>query len=238
MALPQLNNDAPRYELTIPSTGNTIKYRPFLVKEQKNLLIALESKDPKNILNSVLLCIESCAEDVNSSKLSTFDVDYVFTQIRGKSVGETSSVVVTCDKCNDEQVVNINLDDININMLDLENNVVEITPDISIKMKYPTYDDMMNNEILFESESKTTEILFETIITCIDSVLTKEDNIIFKDEPREEKERFINSLTNEQLEKMSLFIDSIPSLTHNVDHTCVKCGHQNTTTLQGIQDFF
>lgn len=238
MALPRLNNDAPQYELTIPSTGKKVKYRPFLVKEQKNLLVALESKDPKNIVNSVLFSIESCVDDVNASKLATFDVDYLFTQIRGKSVGETSKIAVPCVECEEESTVTINLDDININIKELKDNIIKLTPDISIKMKYPTYDDMMQNEVLFHSKSNNTEILFETISTCIESVMTENDNIIFKDEPKEEKETFINSLTNEQLEKISLFIDSIPTLKHEVKHVCLKCNHENSTILQGIQDFF
>ena len=238
MALPRLNNETPHYELTIPSTGKKAKYRPFLVKEQKNLLVALESKDPKNIVNSVLFSIESCVEDVNASKLATFDVDYLFTQIRGKSVGETSKIVVPCIKCETESTVTVNLDDIQINTKELKDNVIKLTQDISIKMKYPTYDDMIQNEILFESNSNNTEILFETISTCIESVMTENDNILFKDESKEEKERFINSLTNEQLEKISLFIDSIPTLKHELKHVCSKCSHENTTVLQGIQDFF
>ena len=237
MALPKLNNDAPSYSLTIPSTKKTINYRPFLVKEQRNLLIALESKDPKQILNAVLVCIESCSPGIDSSKLSTFDVDYIFVQMRSKSVGETTKILSACTECSHEHTIDINLDNINTDYGDIDN-VIPITPDISIKMKYPTYADLMKNDSMFNEDQRATEILFETITSCIESVQTQDDNISLKDESKAEVETFINSLTNEQLEKLSIFVDSMPSLEHTIDYTCQSCGHNNSLTLKGIQDFF
>jgi len=237
MALPKLNIDAPSYSLTVPSTKKTINYRPFLVKEQRNLLIALESKDPKMVLNAVLTCIESCSPNINASKLSTFDVDYMFTQIRGKSVGETTNILSECTECEHEHTINLNLDDIKIDHKHVDN-VIPITENINIVMKYPTYDDLLKNDSVFNEDKSAVELLFETIISCIDSVQTEDENISLKDEPRAEVEAFINSLTSLQLEKLSLFVDAMPSLEHTIDYVCESCNHANTLTLKGIQDFF
>ena len=114
MALPKLNNDQPVYEMVIPSTKETVKYRPFLVKEQKSMLVAFESQDMKQILNAMLLSIESCIPGIDINKLATFDVDYMFTQLRSKSVGETSTILYACAKCNEQNEVKINLQDVSI----------------------------------------------------------------------------------------------------------------------------
>ena len=115
MALPKLNNDTPTYELIIPSTKKSVRFRPFLVKEQKNLLIAMESKDAKQILNSMLSCLDSCVEGINTNDLATFDVDYMFTQIRSKSVGEISEIMTNCANCNHQNKVSVDLSKIDMN---------------------------------------------------------------------------------------------------------------------------
>ena len=116
MALPQLKNDVPKYEMTVPSTGEVVKYRPFLVKEQKVLLVAFESKDSKQILNSMLDSISSCVPNIKLDSLATFDVDYMFTQVRSKSVGETSRILHACQNCNEENEVKVRLDQIKVNI--------------------------------------------------------------------------------------------------------------------------
>ena len=126
MALPQLKNDVPKYEMTVPSTGQKVKYRPFLVKEQKVLLVAFESQDNRQILNSMLDCLSSCVPDVKLTDLATFDVDYMFTQVRSKSVGETSTVMHACKECNEENEVKIRLDEIKVQMNDSWKKVVDV----------------------------------------------------------------------------------------------------------------
>ena len=237
MALPRLNNETPHYELTIPSTGKKVKYRPFLVKEQKNLLVALESQDPKNILMAVVDCISSCTEDVDTNKLSTFDTDYMFVKIRSKSVGEKSTVNAACDKCEHQNPVDVNLDNIKMDNVDT-NTTINLSSDISVQLKYPTYIDMTNNERLFSEQQTATGMLFDTIAMCIESVNTNEERIALKDEPVEEVEAFINSLNGEQLQKITNFVEAMPSLTHKIEYTCESCGHKNEKVLSGIQDFF
>ena len=111
MPLPKLNNDTPRYEMTIPSTKESVMFRPFLVKEQKTLLVAFESQDQKLILSSLLGCLETCVPGINVRDLATFDVDYMFTQVRSKSVGESTTLLSACTECNEENEVKIKLDD-------------------------------------------------------------------------------------------------------------------------------
>ena len=237
MALPKLSNDRPIYEMVVPSTKETVKYRPFLVKEQKSLLVAFESQDQKQILNSMLACIESCVPGVDVMKLATFDVDYMFTQVRSKSVGETSTVLSACTECREENEVKINLADINVKSDGLKTEVIEISDDISLEMKYPTYEDTLGY-VKSELSDNAAETMFNSIATCINAVQTKDENILLKHEPREEIETFINSLTTQQLEKITSFVDGMPTLIHEQKYTCKKCGHENTLQMKGLQDFF
>jgi hypothetical protein len=238
MALPKLNNDNPVYEMIVPSTKKTVKFRPFLVKEQKNLLIALEAQDGKQMLNAMLSCLESCVSDVNVKELATFDIDYMFTMVRSKSVGETSMITSSCNECEHENKISIDLSKIEMDTNNIISSTIPINDQISVKMKYPTYEDMMNNEKIFDDDSRVVDVLFETIITCIHSVQTEEENIMVKDEPREEVERFISSLTNEQLNKITAFVDSMPTLSHMIEYNCENCNTHNQVELKGLQDFF
>lgn len=238
MALPKLKNDIPKYDLTIPSTGDTVKFRPFLVKEQKILLMAFESKDNKQILNSMLDCLSSCIPEVDMNDLATFDVDYMFTQVRSKSVGETSTIMHACKECNEENEVKIRLDQIKVQISDNWKKVVDVEIDnnINVELKYPSYRDislMTNND-----DTSDTEMLMDTISACMKAVKTEDEYLSIKDEPKEEVERFINSLTNQQLEKITEFATSIPKLSHTEDYNCKKCSAENKIELSGLQDFF
>ena len=238
MALPKLKNDRPIYEMVIPSTKETVKYRPFLVKEQKSMLVAFESQDMKQILDAMLVSIESCIPGIDVNKLATFDVDYMFTQIRSKSVGETSTVLYACTKCNEQNEVKIDLRDVNIEDKKITKSLIEINDDISVQMKYPTYDDMMAANIFSGDNTSATSMLMESVKTCMYSVQTKDENIVLAHEPKDEVENFINSLTNQQLEKITDFVENLPTLAHNIDFECVKCKHVNKVELKGLQDFF
>ena len=238
MALPVLSNDKPMYEVVVPSSQETYKFRPFLVKEQKSLLIAFESQDNKQILTTMLNCIESCIPGLDMKKLATFDMDYLFTQIRAKSVGETSTVLSACVKCKEENEVVINLQNIKMEKTDIKTKVIPITDTISVKMKYTTYDDVMKNTAFMKDDANTTDVLFSNIVNCMHAVQTEEDNILISQEPMEEIDKFINSLTNQQLEKITQFVQSVPTLYHEQKYICKKCGHENTLELKGLQDFF
>ena len=236
MALPRLN-DTPQYELVIPSSGDTVSYRPFLVKEQKVLLMASEAQDIKQVVSSILTCIEGCVSDIDVKKLSTFDVDYIFTQIRSKSVGETATIMSPCSECEHKNEVKIELDKISVDVKNLPKNVIKLNSEISVRMKYPTYLEMLNNNSIMKQESGT-EVLFAAIAACIESVMTEEENIPLSDESREEVDAFLNSLSAEQFELITTFVNSIPKIKYEAEYQCESCQHQNKLTLEGIQDFF
>ena len=238
MALPKLSNDRPVYEMVIPSTKETVKYRPFLVKEQKSMLVAFESQDPKQILDTMLVSIESCVPGVKVDKLATFDVDYMFTQLRSKSVGETSTVLYACSECNEQNEVKINLQEVQMDNKEIKESLIEINEDISVQMKYPTYNDMIASNIFSSEKVSATNMLMDSIKSCMHAVQTKDENILLAHESKEEIDTFINSLTNEQLEKMTAFVENLPTLVHDVDFECIKCKHLNKITLRGLQDFF
>ena len=238
MALPVLSNDKPTYEVVVPSSQQTYKFRPFLVKEQKSLLVAYESQDMKQILNAMLNCIETCVPGINVKDLATFDVDYIFTQVRAKSVGESATILSACVECNEENEVKINLEDIKMESSEIKTKIIPITDKINVEMKYPTYNDMLGNPNFMKQGTNQTEILFESIVSCMHSVQTEDDNIVISQEPREEIEKFVNSLNNEQLTKITEFVEGMPTMKHEEKFTCKKCKHENTVELKGLQDFF
>ena len=235
MALPVLN-EVPKYELTIPSTQEKVLFRPFLVKEQKILLLAYESKNRKQIVQAMLDTIGACAQTVDVMKLSTFDVDYIFTQIRAKSVGEKVELNVSCTECNTPNQTTVNLEEIVVDIPD-RNMTVPITNEISIKLKYPNYGYYMASSTFFEIETQS-EMMTEIAISCLDSVMTEEENISIKDESKEEITKFIESLTSSQFEKISNFVQNLPTLKHTIHYNCINCGVENNKELEGLDDFF
>ena len=236
MALPLLN-DSPKYELAIPSTGEMVRFRPFLVKEQKVLLLAYESQNKRQIIQAILDTIKSCVEsDFNVAKLTTFDLDYMFTQIRAKSVGEKVNIHIPCESCQTSNEVEINLEEIEIEKTPSEE-IVQLTDDISVKLKYPNYADFLRDKDFFESESQS-EMIMKIMIASIESIMTNEENILLKDEPKEEVEKFIDSMTGAQFEKITKFVQHMPVMKQDVKFKCISCGEENNRTLQGIDDFF
>ena len=235
MALPKLNS-APVYEMTIPSTGQSVTYRPFLVKEQKNLLIAFEAQNRRDLVRAVQRTIEACVEDNIDNNLTTFDVDYMFTKIRSKSVGETADILVSCSECETKNEVKVDLDDLVVDS-EIPEMMIQITDDVSVQMKFPTYDDFLGNTNLLDSTT-VTEALLQLIITCMDSVLTEEERYSLRDETAEDVINFLESMTSEQFERISQFANNIPNITKTISFSCESCGHGNEKTLKGLDDFF
>ena len=236
MALPSLNA-APKYQTTVPSTGQEIYFRPFLVKEQKVLLIAYESQDRKQVIKSILDTLSACIEnEIDVETLTTFDVDFIFTQIRAKSVGEKVDLKIKCTHCSTMNDISINLEDVKVDVIE-GSRIVKMTDDVSVKLRYPNYSQFMKNPRFFESTSDT-ETVMEVIISCMESVQTEEENILLKDEPREEIVKFLDSMTSEQFEKISEFVQSMPAMAHDVEFECISCGEPSKVELKGIDDFF
>jgi len=236
MALPRIN-EVPEYEMVIPSTGSIIKYRPFLVKEQKILLIAFESQDKKQILNAIISTLQACLpEDVKVENLPSFDIDYIFTQIRSKSVGETVDIIGKCQHCDHKNKLSINLTEITPPQNIKKEIIIELTSDISLEMEYPTYSNLFNS--MLTDEASQTEVLMKFIISCIKYLITSEEKINMKDESLEEKQRFIGSLNASQFQKLSEFINQLPQLEKDISYVCENCNKENEKTVKGMEDFF
>ena len=237
MALPRLNEN-PQYELVIPSTKEKVNFRPFLVKEQKVLLIAYESQDRKQILSAMLNTLENCVhENIDVKKLSTFDVDYMFTMIRSKSAGETTTLLFKCKECQTENEVVVKLDEIEVDVKE-QNMRIELTDKIAVKMRYPSYEFFLNNSILMDESKTQSELLMASIIGCLEAVETEEERIDLADESEEEVNQFLESLTASQFEKISEFAVNLPSMSKNIKYTCTNCGTKNERMLRGLEDFF
>lgn len=232
MALPKLN-ESPQYSLEVPSTKQKVKYRPYLVKEEKVLMIAFESGDQKQALEAIVDTLSACiSEDVNVMDLTTFDIEYIFTQIRSKSVGETSTVLLTCSNCNHKNEYELDVSSIKVEVPKVEN-VIELTPSISVAMKYPSYRSVINTNL----DGKEMEVGFEMVIHCIEAILTEDERFDTSDISKKELNEFVESMTAEQFMKISEFLQSMPALKHDAEFECVSCGEHNSVQLKGMQDF-
>lgn len=234
MALPKIN-DSPKYEVTVPSTQKAIKYRPFLVKEQKILMMAMESQDQKQILNAITDTIKSCVQEpLEVNKLTTFDVEYLFTQLRSKSVGEKATIGVDCSECEHSNEVDVRVDEIKIDIPKV-NKKVKLTDQFLLTLRYPSYEFMMQDDIISGS---SVEQLYAAIRMCLHTLETNEERIEFDEEPKEEVEKFLDQLDTSQFNAIMDFVNKIPKLTHKINFECESCGHNNEITLEGIKDFF
>lgn len=235
MALPKLN-DSPKYDLVIPSSKQKVRYRPYLVKEEKVLMMAMESQDMNAVLNTVVDTIVACVDEpIEKKRLAVFDVEYMFTQIRSKSVGETSKVGVKCKHCEASNEVDVDVSSIVIEVPEVKN-MVEITSDITLEMKWPSYNDIMDLGITDQKSMAAKS--FGMIGKCIAAIHTEEERIDTKDVSEKEMEEFIDSMTSEQFQKISSYIEKMPKLQHDVHFDCSECGQGNDITLQGMTDFF
>ena len=237
MALPKLS-DVPKYDIIIPSTGVKTKYRPYLVKEEKILLMAVETGDEKEISNATIELIKSCVEaKIDARRLTVFDMEYLFTQIRSKSVGEKATVVLKCQSCEHENPVDILLSDALVELKDGIKNMIPLTDKISAEMRYLSYYDLLDDNVLRESKTEA-ELLFNTILSSIEAIHTEDERLVLKDEPKEEVIEFINNLTTSQFDRLKEFVEHTPQVKLDVNYKCESCGHDNHLTLRGLQDFF
>ena len=236
MALPKIN-EFPSYELVIPSTKQPINFRPFLVKEQKILLMALETQDEKQILKAIVDTIESCAQNpIDIGKLATFDIEYLFTQIRAKSVGETANLMINCSKCEGQTEVSVPLDQIKVDV-DVNSNMIKLNDHYTLQLKYPTYEGILLAPEGKEGD-KLADAIYEMIVLCLDRLHTDEELISFSDESRESIDAFLDNLDTKQFDMIMKFVNSLPKLSHEIHFDCSSCGFPNKVRLQGIQDFF
>lgn len=233
MPLPKI--ETPRYELTIPSTKKTVTFRPFLVKEEKVLLIAQESGNRNNIVKAMRDIAESCIEDkIDGNKLTVFDLEYIFVKLRTKSVGEVSSVNLTCSECKKPNLVDINLDSIELVEGEKMSNDIKLTEEVGIVLQHPTVKDI----IQMDFSGGDYDHMMELIKLTIQSIYDRDGIYSRADATQAEINEFIDSLNRQQLEKIGEYIKSCPRIIKKIGYTCGECGHNNNTEISGLESFF
>ncbi len=238
MALPIVNSA--RYTMTIPSTGQDVEFRPFLVKEEKVLMIAMESKDNKMMLKALLDILKACIyDDINVKSLTSFDVEELFLRLRSKSVGETVSIQLKCSECGGMTPQEINLDGIKMSK-GPEDKTVMITDDVGLQLTYPSIElvGKMDYDPEKTSKDKQLKMTMDMITNCIDSIFDKENVWDAKNQTKEELKEFIEGLNSSQFAKITNFFGSIPALSHDASFTCIKCGSNEEVKLEGLHSFF
>jgi len=229
MALPLLTT--PEYDIEVPSTKETITIRPFLVKEEKVLLTALEGGDEKEIVKSIKQVMKNCIQsDIKIDALSFFDFEYIFLMMRAKSVGDVIELTLE-HHCGEMNKVGIDINSIEVEFSDDHSDTIKLNDDIGIKMKYPT----ISNTDMF-TDANDIDKMFQIMETCIDYVY--DDDKVYDEFSKKELKTFIESMNKDQLEKIMDFFNTMPSLEHQVEYTCTNCGEVQKYTLKGISDFF
>ena len=238
MPLPKIAT--PTYELTIPSTNKKIKYRPFLVKEEKILLLAMESNDVKEIAESVKNVINNCiiTRGVKVDNLSTFDIEYLFLNIRGKSVGEEVEVMVTCPDDEVTQVpMSINLDEIKVVQDPKHNRDIKLDDSLTLRMKYPSLNEFVKSN--FESgEEMTVDDTFSMITGCIEQIYNEEESWSASDSTEKELKQFLEQLTSNQFKEIEAFFETMPKLSHTLKIKNPNTGVESEVALEGLTSFF
>jgi hypothetical protein len=234
MALPKL--ETPIYELELPSTGDTIKFRPFLVKEQKNLLIAMESEKPSEIKNCLVELIKTCTfQAVDATKIPMFDVEFLFLRIRGKSVGETVKLNILCPDDEKTRVdVTINLEDVGVQMKNEHSNEIKITDNIKVIMRYPTIVDIMSAD----NSKNNIESIYEMMHSCIDEIHEGDTIHHRSDVSKKEIVEFLDSLPSDIFEAMGEFFKTMPKVLHVIKVTNPKTKKKREVVIEGIESFF
>ena len=237
MPLPEIST--PTYELEIPSTKKKIRYRPFLVKEEKILIIAMESQSDTEIANAVKDVLSTCilTKGVDVETLSTFDIEYIFLNIRGKSVGEDVEVLVTCPDDEKTKVpVRINLDDIKISNSKDHNRDIKLDDQLKMRMKYPSINQFIkSNFVVGDIKPEDT---FDLIISCIEQVYNEEESWSTSDCTKDEMNDFLDQLNSNQFKEIEKFFDTMPKLSHTLKVKNPNTNVVNDVKLEGLSAFF
>jgi hypothetical protein len=244
MALPRVAS--PTYELTIPSSGEKVSYRPFLVKEEKTLLMAMEARDNLAMTKAMQDIITSCTDgEVDLKSLASFDIEYFFLQLRGRSIGEVLTInphrpenFKCCKEAKEEDIceVNINIDDIVLDTKSIKSSKIKITKDIGLKLKFPQLETVQ--KYATEGEDIEAENVFKLIIDCIEYIWDGDEIYKAKDSTKKELNDFIESLSSSQFVNVREFFESMPRLSHTIDWECGKCKKSTPVIIEGIDSFF
>jgi hypothetical protein len=238
MPLPKIAT--PTYELELPSTGKSIKYRPFLVKEEKVLVIALESEDTKQITNAIKAVLKNCVltKGVKVETLPTFDIEFLFLNIRGKSVGEEIEVNIVCPDDEETNVpVFIDLDSIQVERSDDHTNQIKLDDDLMMEMKYPSLEQFIKNNFDF-NEGNQMDQSFDLIATCIDKIYNEDEVWATADCTKKEVKDFLESMNSSQFKEIEKFFETMPKLKHTIEVTNPNTKVKSEVVLEGLASFF
>jgi len=237
MPLPKIAT--PTYELVIPSTGKKIKYRPFLVKEEKVLILAMESEDMNTIATAVKDVIKNCiiTRGVKVEELATFDIEYLFLNIRGKSVGEEVEVLITCPDDGITKVpAVIALDEIEVVFDDEHNKDIRLDDTLTMRLKYPSMDQFIKSNFVLNDIS--VDDTFEVVMSCIEQIYNEEESWSSKDCTKKEMKEFIEQLSSKQFKEIEKFFETMPKMSHTVKVTNPETGVESDVVLEGLASFF
>ena len=237
MPLPTIST--PTYELVLPSSNRKIKFRPFLVKEEKILIIALESQDQKQIANAVKTILSSCilTKGIKIDKLSTFDIEYLFLNVRGKSVGEKIDVMITCPDDGKTQVpMSINIDSIKVQKSKEHNPDIKLDKTFTLRMRYPSLNEFIKSN--FDAGDIKVDDTFELIASCVDQVYSEEESWTQEDCTKKELVDFIDQLNSSQFKEIEKFFDTMPKLSHTVKVVNPNTKVESEIVIEGLQSFF
>jgi len=238
MPLPKIAT--PTYELELPSTGKTIKYRPFLVKEEKVLVIALESEDTKQITNAIKAVLKNCVltKGIKVETLPTFDIEFLFLNIRGKSVGEEIEVNIVCPDDEETNVpVFIDLDSIQVKKDDNHTPQIKLDDDLMMEMKYPSLEQFIKNNFDFDDKNAMDQS-FDLIATCIDKIYNEEEVWATADCTKKEVKDFLESMNSSQFKEIEKFFETMPKLKHTIEVTNPNTKVTSEVVLEGLASFF
>ena len=237
MPLPKINT--PTYELTLPSNGKKIKYRPFLVREEKILIMALETEDQKQITSAIIQILTACimTRNIKLNELATFDIEYLFLNVRSKSVGETISLNLICPDDEKTSVeVSIDLDSIKVKKDKSHTNIVKLDDNLSLKLKYPSMKQFIESN--FEAGVETVSNTMDVVISSIDMIYNEEESWNASESTKKELEDFIDQLNTKQFKLIENFFDTMPKLSHKIKVKNPKTDVESTVLLEGLAAFF
>ena len=247
MGLPTIT--VPKYSLIVPSSGKELKYRPFLVKEEKILLIAMESEDEKQIIDATTTVIKNCVfGDIDTSTMPLFDIEYIFLRLRAKAKGELIELKYNCPECKNIIDVSFNIEDVKVNKIENSTTKIELTESLGVVMNYPNMTIQAKIDKL--DDKSNVEKIFNTIQYCIDYIYDAETTYPAKDHTEQELKDFLESLNDNQFQKISKFFEDVPTLKHKVKLECKNkikgddkkksktCGYKEDLVLEGLQSFF
>ena len=240
MALPM--NNAPKYRLVLPSTGQEYYFQPFLMKQEKALMLAMQSEDQRQMVKTLSDVVTECFEHkLNVSEIAMFDLEYIFAQLRAKSVGETVALTMKCKQCDPEDEkarirVEINLLDIPVTFPENQDKKIMLWDDVGVLMRYPSLKVLEQMDAIKNPDDP--ESLYAIISACMDSIFTSEEVFKVSDTPASEVKDFLDNLTNEQFTKIKDFFEQMPKMSKEIDYSCPQCGLAHHQKVEGLNSFF